>query len=101
MNCSAPHRQLQMSTEARDPDPLKPLDFQAAYDGRRLKRELLHLILGGGFVNRPSMDAAPVRLGARPAAQLTRSHHFPTSFFLLSSFSSFAASANAGAASCF
>ena len=43
MNCSAPHRQLQMSTEARDSDPLKPSDFQPVYDGRRMKRELLHL----------------------------------------------------------
>ncbi len=43
MNCSASHRQLQMGTEARDPDPLKPSDFQRAYDRRRMKRELLLL----------------------------------------------------------
>ncbi len=72
MNCSAPHRQLQMSTEARDPDPLKPSDFQPANDGRCLKRELLYLTLGGGFVSRPSMDAVPLRLGARPAADHSR-----------------------------
>ncbi len=43
MNCSASHRQLQMGTEARDPDPLEPSDSQPAYDRRRLKRELLRL----------------------------------------------------------